>query len=258
MKLPSSFELNVVRISRCQIKKYFLNLTISGEHILNLNLIIQGFSIFLAVVLGSAAHAEPINGQGFWETTLLARDIDGDGVTDAFYDTDLNITWLRNANANGGMDWDGANNWTNNLVFGGIDGWRLPTALNQDGSGPCAAANCSGSEMGHLWYVELGNIADPAPSFIANTGDFQNLEIYAYWSGTEYSPFTQMAWYFDNRNGGQWMNWKTIPVVFAMAVHNGDVGTATPLPIPEPETYSMMLAGFGLLSFMRRRKQQSA
>ena len=41
-----------------------------------------------------------VPGQGTWETTLQARNLDGDTTTDAFYDTALSITWLRNANVN--------------------------------------------------------------------------------------------------------------------------------------------------------------
>ena len=32
------------------------------------------------------------------QATLENRDLNGDGVVDAFYDTDLDITWLRDAN----------------------------------------------------------------------------------------------------------------------------------------------------------------
>ena len=52
----------------------------------------------------------------------------------AVYDTDLNITWLADANANHGMTWDQANAWAAGLNVGGVTGWRLPTALNADGS----------------------------------------------------------------------------------------------------------------------------
>jgi phage terminase large subunit-like protein len=37
----------------------------------------------------------------------------------------------------------------------------------------------------------------------------------------------------------------------AWAVRSGDVAA----PIPEPETYAMLLAGLGLLGFMARRKR---
>ena len=42
------------------------------------------------------------------------------------YDTDLNITWLANGNANGLMDWWQANDWASGLTVDGVSGWRLP------------------------------------------------------------------------------------------------------------------------------------
>src|SRR3990172_8730734 len=80
----------------------------------------------------------------------------GDGT---IYDDDLQLSWLQNANTNGLMIWSAANTWADNLVFAGFDNWRLPTALNQDDSGPCISFGCTGSEMGHLFYTELGNLA---------------------------------------------------------------------------------------------------
>ena len=74
-------------------------------------------SMLLAGLSGAAAAAA-VPGQSTWETTLQARDLDGDTVTDAFYDTTLNVTWLRNANVNGQMTWNDANPWAANLVFG--------------------------------------------------------------------------------------------------------------------------------------------
>jgi hypothetical protein len=56
-------------------------------------------------------------------------------------------------------------------------------------------------------------------------------------------------------NGSSWASWTEelrTPLNFTLY---GDAGVA---PVPEPETYAMMLAGLGLLGFMaRRRKQQS-
>lgn len=203
------------------------------------------------VGLGNS-HAQAVSGQGTWETTLQARDIGNTGTTNAFYDTALNITWLANANVNGVMNWDAANDWASNLNVGGLGGWRLPSALNQDGLGPCAAANCSGSELGYLWYAELGNVADPGTSFIANKGNFKNVQMSGYWYSTAYSPNQSFAWYFDTRNAGQWMNFKTTET-YAMAVHTGDVGTVV-ASVPEPEPYAMLLAGLGFIGAAARRR----
>lgn len=47
----------------------------------------------------SSLFAAPISGQGTWESTLQARDLDGNKSTvEAYYDTALGITWLANAN----------------------------------------------------------------------------------------------------------------------------------------------------------------
>jgi hypothetical protein len=69
-------------------------------------------------------HAVGVPGQGTWETTLLPRDLDGNLANgpEAFYDTVLNITWLRNAKVNGLMTWTSANTWANTLVVGGVGG----------------------------------------------------------------------------------------------------------------------------------------
>lgn len=52
------------------------------------------------VLIAAPVLAGPIPGQGTWESTLQARDLTGDNVADAFYDSVLNITWLADANAN--------------------------------------------------------------------------------------------------------------------------------------------------------------
>ncbi|MFZ4703951.1 MAG: hypothetical protein ACOYMG_28230 [Candidatus Methylumidiphilus sp.] len=93
-------------------------------------------------------------GMGFASTAEAALIARLGGL--AVYDTDRNITWLANANANGLMNWTGANAWAAGLNVGGFTGWRLPTALNADGSGPCSGYNCTNSELGHLYYTEGG------------------------------------------------------------------------------------------------------
>ena len=135
------------------------------------------------------------------------------------YDTVQNITWLQNWNTNGRMDWTTANNWANNLVYGGFDDWRLPTA-NTTASSNCSANfnpgggfpqqyfgyNCTGSEMGHMFYTEFGATAGNSiltGSNAANLALFTNVQSDLYWSGTEYAPNPGAAWYFSTVNGGQ-------------------------------------------------------
>lgn len=122
-------------------------------------------SLLLAATCTIAnAGSTPGGGQGTWETTLKARDLDGDPSNgyEAFYDTALNITWLAdgayavtsgyNSVANGGvvpnsnfdstmfnsyarwttgqMGWDAAQIWAAGLNVHGTTGWRLPKIID--------------------------------------------------------------------------------------------------------------------------------
>ena len=55
--------------------------------------------VLLSVSISPSADAVSISGQGTWETTLQGRDLDGNAATfEAYYDAELNITWLADAN----------------------------------------------------------------------------------------------------------------------------------------------------------------
>jgi hypothetical protein len=89
------------------------------------------------------------------------------------YDTDTQLSWLKNANTAGLMTWDQAVAWAASLNagsgFAGLTGWRLPNADPNCGS----AYNCTTSEMGRLYYTALGNAAGGQ---LTNTGPFTNLQ----------------------------------------------------------------------------------
>lgn len=167
---------------------------------------------------------------------LQDRDLEGNGEADAFYDTDLDITWLRDANLNGPMQWEQAVTWADGFSFAGYSDWRLPT------SDSCIGFDCTGSEMGHLWYVELGNVA-PGP--MTNTGGFQNLQAWPYFSGTEVDA--DYAYIFHTETGFQTGGGRS-QFYFAFAVRDGDVPA-----IPEPQTYALLLLGLTALAVKRRR-----
>jgi hypothetical protein len=167
---------------------------------------------------------------GFFTPLLIDR---GRGL---LYDVERNLTWLQDTNyaktvgrsPDGQMTWDDAKAWVARLNYRGITGWRLPTALNQDGSGPCIGDNCRESELGHLVFTAFER-KSPGLHLV----NWQTFSIY--WSSTEASaaeavafkmtglrqgPLSKNPWAVDPALGG------TIPltdVVLTWPVHDGDV-----------------------------------
>jgi len=192
------------------------------------------------------------------------------------YDDAFDVTWLADANyaQTSGYDADGlmtigeASGWASSLVYHDVirnvdyTDWRLPetAGLPWEPDATCNGLysdyNCTGSEMGHLFYVDLGGVAGTSIATTHNAADyslFSNIEPRTYWSGTSV-PSASLMWAFDMDTGRQHTadavgDYITYPTHYAWAVKDGDV-----VAVPEPETYAMLLAGLGLVGFATRRR----
>ena len=163
----------------------------------------------------------------------------------AYYDTDADLTWLADANSAGDMlSLASANTWAGNLIVDGVGGWRLPETLQPDLScdyqnvDESSGMNCTGSEMGNLFYNGLGNTAGS----LTNTGPFSNLFPAEFWSATKFEPIPgidDLAWLFNMGVGAQaWTVDRNLK--FAWAMQSGDV-SAVPVPA------AIWLFGSGLI-----------
>ncbi len=106
----------------------------------------------------------------------------GDGTV---VDTHTGLQWLQNAGLGGLQSWADADAWATGLSYAGHNDWRLPSALNSDGSGPCFYGGCSDSEMGHLAYIDGIN---------SSSGPFSNLGG-GYWTSTPPFPGSDYRMY---------------------------------------------------------------
>ena len=208
--------------------------------------------VFVVAALGVSSMAE---------AALVDR---GGGL---IYDNVLNVTWLANAGASGQMSsWSSAVSWASNFSYYDsvrnqtLTGWRLPTTpladpncSVQSGAPSPAGYNCTGSEMGELFYNELGGVAGQPISTIHNSNFnlFQNIQTNGsnwYWSG-EYPADASSAWGFWFGSGLLSTAYKTQPGWYAWAVRPGDVA-----PVPVPGAVWLLGSGLlGLAGFARRK-----
>ena len=241
--------------------------------------LLAGLAMALTLNFGGDAAASLV-------TIGTARYNGGD--YNLIWDDDNNgqsIVWLDYAQ-NGMSNWQDIVNWAagleSSLIVNLVSGysvtwdsaWRLPNTVDgQFVESPfgntTAGYNITSSEMGHLFYVELGNngYQNPDGSYnptteppwnLTNTGGFANLIPSWYWSGTEYASqkwwpnaYGEAAWVFIMHSGRQDIHLEDA-VSYGMAVRAGQVMRAEPLP--EPGTLALLAIGLTGLGYSRRKQ----
>jgi hypothetical protein len=212
--------------------------------------------------------------------TLQARDLDGNGSTDAYYDAASNLTWLADANIAATIDPMGnyfvgtgllssAESWAASANVFGLTGWRLPKILDNFAPSECdydpAHPGTSGIDIFRTCdFMPPAGVSELADLFLGlgntpfggwtHTGPFINVQpntSYNFFTSGRYRGPALQPWVpgsahynFSDHQILQIEGYAT----YAWLVRDGDV-TA---PVPEPETYALMLLGVGALVARRR------
>jgi hypothetical protein len=148
-----------------------------------------------------------------------------DNGNNLIYDADLDITWYNPSVPT--MNWHQAMAWAESLRIGGLAGWRLPSALNRDGSYPLYGYEAVESELGYLYHEELSNILHGP---LVNTTPFPNLRPVLYWTSTVTEKYTGNAFAFNFNNGKQGHADKNLTAnISVIAVHSGNISAVDPM-----------------------------
>jgi hypothetical protein len=122
-----------------------------------LSLAVVAMLVILNAPLPTSAGTAPLQFNGYYDGGRLV------------YDPNTDLTWYQPPYSSAGTNWDDALNWAANLNIGGVTGWQLPSVAPLTQADFDAGTNYSDEgQLGHLWYVDLGNQA----SDMTNPGPF--------------------------------------------------------------------------------------
>ncbi|MBC8554067.1 MAG: hypothetical protein H8D23_31040 [Candidatus Brocadiales bacterium] len=222
----------------------------------------------VAILAGMMVMILGFSMQAHSSLSVVGQGTSADGTYSLIYDTDLNVTWYdftRNANS-----WQSQMNWADALTvtFGNsnFDNWRLPTIIDNgapgtayDGSRP-KGYNVTNSDMGHLFYEELGNtgrydtnaVVEPFYG-LSNKGPFGSLLTKPYWTNTLLAANTSNAWNFTFSTGEQSYAGKS-GSRHAIALHEGNIASAITV-VPEPISSTLFIVSGAIMGLRQFRKK---
>jgi len=203
----------------------------------------------LVALVGAANSAPVFQGRLADNTASATCTASGPDKCTSFYLSDSGdssfqgFTILNNWNIGQGVWDDGAAPGTAQAIAAaaglaatGLAGWVLPTGDGTQAAGPrnqfLAIMNAVGGSLSGL------------------QAQFNDVQSFYYWSGTEYSS-PLFAWTFRSVDGNQSLSSKGSPL-YAVAVRPGDVSAA----VPEPQTLALALLALGATVVARRRRSR--
>ncbi len=206
--------------------------------------------------LKTIGHGYHYDGTKVVKSALIwDKDIDANGNS---------LVWLDYSNPE--ASWGSQRDWSGGLeaqmlvellpgysVAWDENQWRLPSA----GSEPQSGYNHTTSEMGHLYYDELGLLSYPDRGYQdvtdaeLNASEFNNLIASLYWSGTEYADGPGFAWFLYMNLGYQNGSGKSRNL-YGLAVRSGQVSA-----VPVPGAIWLLGSGLvGLAALKRKEKNR--
>lgn len=205
------------------------------------------------------------------QAALLPRDLNADGVADAYYDSAQGITWLADGSAlandaghfanESGLVQRGvaATSWAASLDVHGVTGWRLPKQFFDWSGVPTVPAKYGGGadcDIAGAGCLLPDDIARSEMSLVFGKGS-AGLPFRYIWEGSPYWWLTDTTGsmhvallYEFGRDTFASLNLDQRATASAWAVHDGDIGS----PIPEPDAWALMAFGAALVLSTRYRR----
>jgi hypothetical protein len=224
-------------------KKFLAVLAVMSVGILVLSITTTSHAALIQI--GTATYASATNAAN---NVSLSES---ENVYKLIYDDVMMITWLDYSNT--GLTHSQSLTWANTLgsdltinLFNGYseswgsNAWRLPSGNASTGY------NITTSELGNLYYNDLGNVANDAS---LNFGIFDNIK--STWVWSDYYEGLSWAWAFNMGTGQQAKLTSSVNSgIYEMGVISGEVSL---VPIPG----AIWLLGSGLIGLIGFRRYKN-